>query len=184
MLRMPVLGVVAAIALVAPARAQEPDTPQAFVTTYMGAMQSGDWLRVAGLMHPDALVQFKTMFGAVAKADSTGDVISSLFDVADAAEFDQAPPERVFSSFMSGIMSMSGDVSSMLSSAQAEFVGQVEEPARDLTHVLYRMSMDMAGVTVQKVEVLALKRHDGRWRAMLSGDVEGMAAALMQLGGR
>lgn len=175
-----VLVVIAAAAFAAaPARAQAPN-PSAFVDTYMEAMRAGDWDRVAGHMHPDALMQFKDMMGALAEVDATGEVVTTLFGLTDGAEFEAASPERVFAGFMKTMMGMSPEMGAIMSGATAETIGHLREEDTGITFVVYRTSMGFEGMSMNQVEVLALREHEGQWRALLSGEIEGMAAMLQQ----
>lgn len=58
-----------------------------------------------------------------------------------------------------------------------DLVGSVAEG--EAVHVLVRMHMhmDSAGMKMHKLEAMSLKRHDGAWRSLLSGDIEGLGKA-------
>lgn len=178
---------IVAIALTAvgsarPAHAQQ--TPEEFAVAYMDATRAADWSRVASFMHPDALKQFKEMFAAIATIDTTGQVLTNLFGVSSAAEFAAASPDSIYTGFMTAMIALSPDLGAALSGSTMQTIGHVEEQATGLTYVVFRMQVPAEGITVSQVDVVPLKKHGGDWKAMLTGDVEGMAAAIKQrLGG-
>ena len=49
-----------------------------------------------------------------------------------------------------------------------------------VTHLVYRMHTDLDGVSLNRIQVMPLKQHEGAWRVMLSGEIEGMATAMKQ----
>jgi len=51
---------------------------------------------------------------------------------------------------------------------------------RIAAHKLFRMRAQVQGVTIGQVDVIPLRGHDGGWRAVLPGEMEGMAQALKQ----
>ncbi len=171
------LAVLSAFGATAPLRGQEPATPEGFAPTYFAAMRSGDWTRVAALMHPEAVAQFKGMFRDLVAVDSSRQLLQ-LFGVPDTAAYASAPPERLFASFMGTVAGAMPDMKAVLASAAIEPIGHVEEAGTGLTLVVFRMRMNVGGITMSKLDVLPLKRANGAWRAMLTGDMEGIAAVM------
>jgi len=165
----------ALILLGSPAAAQEPETPEALALAYMDALRASDWTRVTGLMHPDALREFKEMFAPlVAGGDPQ---LAALFGVADTAAFRATPPDSAFAGFLASVMG-AANLTEMLANAQIQVIGGVQERGTDVTHVLYRMTMDMQGVTATQMDVMPVRQDGGHWRALLSGDIEGIAAMM------
>jgi hypothetical protein len=178
-----VLLVAAALSMTAaPVAAQ--DTPEALAAAYMEANRSGDWFRVAALMHPEAVTSFKEMFGAIISMDGTGEFREQFFDVESDSAFQSLAPDSLFGMFMTKLVTASPELGGMLGSSKTVVIGHVSEEALGLTHVVVRMSFDMQGMQISKIDVIPMKRHNGQWRAMLTGDIENMVAALkMQMGG-
>ena len=183
-LALPALLALIAVGGAAPAAAQQAGTPEQFALEYMAATRASDWRRVADMMHPDALAEFKEMFGTIAAIDTTGEVLSNLFGVADSAAYAATSPDSIYVSFMKTMVNLSPELGEALSGSEAKPIGHVEEKETGLTHVLFRMRVQVQGVTISQVDVIPLKRHDGRWRAVLTGEMEGMAQALKQQLGR
>jgi hypothetical protein len=181
MRRFVMLAVLAA-GLVSPgsAAAQKADSPEAFAMTYITATQAGDWDKIASYMHPEALTQFKTMYGELAAMVPTGQIYANLFGVADSAAFAAAPPEALFSSFMKIVTVAMPGLADAMAGSSNEIIGGIPEQKTGITHLVYRMKFDVDGISMTKIEVMPLKKYDGAWRAMLTGDLEGMAAGMKQ----
>jgi hypothetical protein len=162
------------------AAAQKADSPEAFAVTYMAATQAGDWDKVAGYMHPEALAQFKTMYGELAGMVPTGQIFVNLFGVADSTAFADAEPAALFGSFMKIVTVAMPELADAMAGSSNEVIGGVVEEKTGITHLVYRMKFEVDGITMTKIEVMPLKKHDGAWRAMLTGDLEGMAAGMKQ----
>ena len=164
--------------LVAPGAAQEPESPEALVTAYIAAMHRGDWDAMTGFMHPDALRDFKAMFTPLLKLGGDSGV-EAMFDVPDAAAFVAASPADLFRAFIRNIAG-TPELFAVMANSELDVIGSVPEQGTDVTHVVHRMTVSIEGMTVTKMEVTPVRQDQGRWRAMLSGDLEGMATVLKQ----
>lgn len=168
----------------APVRAQDSADPEAFIVDFVDATRAGDWARVSSYMHPEALARFKSMFAPIAALDSAGRVLPHLFGIASPAAFDATSADSLYTTFMATMVSQSPELGGVLAGSTIQPIGHLLEESTGLTHVVYRMRVQSAGITITKVEVVPLKQHEGRWRAMLTGDMEGLASAIQaQLGG-
>jgi hypothetical protein len=179
-MRTRVLSAVAVclLACAAPLHAQDSAAAERVVASYVAAMRANDWDQVSTYMHPEALAQFKGMMAEVIQLDGSGEGLATLFPGMDQAAFDAAGPDVVFGSFMKTMTTLAPGFSEIMSGSDATVIGAVPEANSDLTHVVYRMQMDIQGVTVQQVSVMTLKRSDGSWKAMLTAQLEGMGAML------
>jgi hypothetical protein len=165
-----VLGLLVLVA--APARAQQtPGTPEAAAQQYVDALRAGDYGRVAGLTHPDAMRQFKAAMSAMVAMDSSGEALSALFSVRTRAEFDALPPQEVFARMMKQVVETRPGFGALMSSMTADILGHVTENS-DTAHVVYRMHMSSGGVSVAKMDVISMQRSGGQWLALLSGDLQ------------
>jgi hypothetical protein len=160
------------------AQAQSPGTPEAFALQYFNAVRKSDWAGASALMHPDALAQMKSLFRPVVAGDRQMQVATTLFGVKDVMEFDKATGAQLFARLMQNTLQASPEVKPLLANSSAEMLGHVNEDKAALVHVVYRLTVSMEGATLAKVETLPVKRLGTQWRAMLSSDVEGLAAAL------
>ncbi|MFN2563703.1 MAG: hypothetical protein ABR499_01660 [Gemmatimonadaceae bacterium] len=176
-LHLAVLGA----ALLAPAStaiAQErPETPEAVTRQYGAAMRANDWVGTAELMHPDALAKFRRMFLPLVDADSTGQLCQRLFAASSASELAGLPDAELFARFFRTLVSGAPELSGMFAGADLVPIGHVLE-GKDVAHVVFRMKVAADGVTLTKVQAVSLRRVGSTWRVLLSGDIEGLAAAL------
>jgi hypothetical protein len=165
-------------ALASPGTAQEPESPEALVGAYMSAMKASDWDRLAGYMHPDALTDFKDMFAPII-ALGTDAELTALFGLPDAAAYPTADASRVFTGFMASVVG-SPEMAAVMANTQHQIIGGVPEQGTDIIHVVVRGTVSVQGMTITQMEVMPVRQDGGRWRAMLSGDLEGMATMLKQ----
>jgi hypothetical protein len=179
-MRTRLLSAVAICLLVsaAPLRAQDSAAAERVVAGYVAAMRANDWDQVSTYMHPDALAQFKGMMSETILLDGSGEALSTLFPGMDQATFDAAGPDVVFGSFMKTMATLAPGFSDIMSGSESTVIGAVPEANSDLTHVVYRMQMDIQGMAVSQVSVMTLKRSDGSWKAMLTAQLEGIGAML------
>lgn len=177
-----IFGLVAlAAALAAPASkgsAQErAETPEAVTRQFGAAMRANDWVGTAQLMHPDALARFRGMFLPIVAADSTGQLCERLFATKSAAEVAALPNAELFARFFRTLVSGTPELTGMFAGADLVPVGHVLE-GNEVAHVVFRMKVAADGITITKVQAMSLRRSGQTWRVLLSGDFEGLAAAL------
>jgi hypothetical protein len=153
------------------------ETPEAVTRQFGAAMRASDWVGTAQLMHPDALARFRGMFLPIVVADSTGQLCQRLFATTSAAEVAALPDAELFARFFRTLVSGAPELSGMFAGADLVPVGHVLE-GKDVAHVVFRMKVAADGVTITKVQAMSLRRSGQTWRVLLSGDFEGLAAAL------
>jgi hypothetical protein len=154
-----------------------PETPEAVTRQFGAATRANDWVGTAQLMHPDALARFRSMFLPIVAADSTGQLCQRLFATTSAAEVAALPDPELFARFFRTLVSGAPELNGMFASADLVPVGHVLE-GNDVAHVVFRMKVAAEGVTITKVQAMSLRRSGQTWRVLLSGDFEGLAAAL------
>jgi hypothetical protein len=173
-------------ALLAPASAPAQDraeTPEAVTRQYAAAVRANDWVGTANLMHPEALARFRRMLMPILAADSTGQLCRRLFDASSSAELAALPDDELFARFFRTLVTDAPELHAMFTGADLVPVGHVLE-GTDVAHVVFRMKVAAGGVTLTKVQAVSLKRAGATWRVLLSGDIEGLAAALARRTGR
>jgi hypothetical protein len=175
------LAGVALSAAEAPAQ-DRAETPEAVTRQFGAAMRVNDWVGTAQLMHPDALAHFRGMFMPILAADSTGQLCRRLFDTSSTAEVAALPDAELFARFFRTLVSGTPELGGMFAGADLIPVGHVLE-GNDIAHVVFRMKVATDGVTITKVQAMSLRRSGPTWRVLLSGDFEGLAAALARRGG-
>ena len=154
------------------------ETPEDVVRQYTEAMRGGEWQAAARLMHPEALEQFRRMLMPAFETDTPGRELRDQF-------FDGLPSSRIrhlsdttfFERFFRGMMTLSPELLGVVQGAEITMVGHVSE-GEDIAHVVYRMQMKMDELAVTRLDVMSVKRYGDTWRALLTGSMEGVAAAL------
>jgi hypothetical protein len=180
------LGVALAAAFLAPIGALAQDrveTPEAVTRQYAAAMRANDWLGTANLMHPEALGRFRRMLLPILAADSSGQLCRRLFDASSSAELTALPDDELFARFFRTLVNDAPELHAMFTGVDLVPVGHVLEGS-DVAHVVFRMRVAADGVTLTKVQAVSLRRAGRTWRVLLSGDIEGLAAALARRTGR
>ena len=157
------------------------ETPESMVARYTKTVQRGDWKASSALMHPDALRQLKRMFRPIVFAAPDLDMAKMFFGVRTAAEFDRLSGAQAYERLMAMVTKMNPEVNSALATSKSQILGHVlEGPAT--AHVVYRMTVKTQGISVTKVAVMPVKKVGNTWGGLLTGDIEGMAAALSRMG--
>lgn len=166
-------------ALSVPAHAQERrETPEQVTRQFGAAMRANDWVGTAQLMHPDALAHFRAMFLPILRADTSGQLCERLFATTSSAELAALPDAELFARFFRTLVSGTPELGGMFAGADMVPVGHVLE-GDDVAHVVFRMKVAADdGVTITKVQAMSLRRSGVTWRVLLSGEFEGLAAAL------
>jgi hypothetical protein len=154
------------------------ETPEQVTRQFGAAMRTNDWVGTAQLMHPDALARFRAMFIPILRADDTGQLCERLFATTSSAEVAALPDAELFARFFRTLVSGTPELGGMFAGADMVPVGHVLEGA-DVAHVVFRMKVASDdGVTITKVQAMSLRRSGSTWRVLLSGEFEGLAAAL------
>ena len=172
------IAVVVAMLVVAPVGAVETVAakPEEVAQQMLALTRAGDWTGYAELLHPEALVAFQRMFREIVAGDASHEAGKQLFGVADLAAFDALPASEVFQRMMATLTKIP-QFAAALASAEGVIVGSVAEGS-DLVHVVFRLSASAESLTFSRVSAMTLRKFDGQWRALLSGNIEGIAAAL------
>jgi hypothetical protein len=154
------------------------ETPEAVTQQFGAAMRANDWVGSAELMHPDALARFRSMLIPILRADSTGQLCERLFATTSSAEIAALPDAELFARFFRTLVGGTPEIGGMFAGADMVPVGHVLE-GNDVAHVVFRMKVTASdGVTITKVQAMSLRRSGPTWRVLLSGEFEGLAAAL------
>jgi len=150
-------------------------SPEQVVKEYMAALKAEGMGAVARYIHPDELKRFKAMLMPMLRRDATqkSEVIRGLFGAdATLASVEAMPP----SDFLSSFMRIAGEQLEDAKIGDVEILGSVRE--NETVHVVARTGTSIKGVTIKGMEVISVKRAGADWKLALSGDLEGMAAAL------
>src|SRR5215213_2690351 len=145
------------IVFYAVALSQTPEAAESVAKNYFAAMQSGEWAKCAGLMHPEALVSMKRTFGSIVKADKSGEAAKALFGLKSAAEFEQLSDVAVYEKLMSFITGAVPDLKTALAASTSMILGQVAE-GPELAHIVYRTQIKVGSAEVTQVELISFKK--------------------------
>lgn len=164
------------------------ETPEAVAKDFMEAFRAADWPKAAGVMHPEALKQLRSMFGPLIalaeKKEKERQQIEELFGVKNKAEFDKLSDAEVFAKLFDLVAAVSPETKSALNSSSFDIIGNVAE-APDRMHVVYRMHLKLPipnlaePIAFSKLDVMTLRKFENTWRAELKGDLQGVIQGMM-----
>lgn len=173
-------GAFAQTAKPAPAPAPAAPSAESVVQSYLETLKSGDFQKSAELMHPEALEKFRSLLIPLVEAAADAKAEESLLPlfkgVSDVAALKKLSPAGFFAAFFNGIAEVNPMIKDALASGNMTVLGSV--PEGDVLHVVCRTSVKVEELSIAKMEVMSLKRHEGNWRVLLSGEMEGLAQAL------
>ena len=169
------LTVAFALLTLVPLRAADADTPEALAEQQFAAMRLGEWSTYAANMHPKALERLqKLMMPIVDAAEGGGEaaqMTATLFGGASGAQLKAMPPVKFFETLMKSMGKLPGMTEAM-QNAEGTVLGKVLE-GENTAHVVTRMKMSVPGVVdYSKLEVVSFEKDDGKWKGLLSGDME------------
>jgi hypothetical protein len=154
-------------------------TPEAATTGYMAAVSRGDWIGAAKRMHPEALQKLKQMIQPIFSVPGSEAGTKAIFGISKPVDYDRMTGEQVFERLMRFMLRQSPELASAMRGAQNTVIGHVTE-GTELAHVVYRMTVSVNEISVTQTGVVSLKKSGEEWRVLLTGEMEGLAAALAQ----
>ncbi len=155
------------------------ETPEAVAEQYFGAMRSENVAAVAKLMHPDALAELRGLLEPLFQSTlpEADDFRQRFLGVRTVAEAQALSDTTVFVNFLGSLSSQVPMFSVALRAASMEALGHVTE-GLETAHVVYRVTMEIEGLTVTRMAVLSLRRYGETWRGLLTGDYSELATVL------
>ena len=151
-------------------------SPEVAAQQYFELTRTENWAGIADATHPDALKRFQEILAPLVAADGTGE-LATLFGFPDAEAFKKAPAREVYVGLMKTISARAPALKQAITGMKVQVLGHVPEGA-DSAHVVYRGSAAALDMSMESIEVISFRRHEGTWRALLTRNVEGLAAAL------
>lgn len=155
------------------------------VNEYFGFFHGGDWASAATKMHPSALIEFKNIFTDIfdnlPAGQNKSQGLQMLFQLDSTSQLHAMDPTRAFVTFMSSMATINPMMLEMMTSMKVEFVGSVPE-GEDVRHCVIRTSMNTQGNDFSAMEVATFKKHEGEWRALLTGDLKNIGQMFRQTG--
>jgi hypothetical protein len=151
-------------------------TPEEFVKEYMMALQTRGFVSVPEYIHPDELARFKEMLMPMIRKEAAAgkkEITQGLFG----PEATLASVEAMSGAdFMSGLLRLVGEKLEGFKVKDAEVLGSVRE--KDIVHVVSRVGVDMPeGMSLRQMDVVSVRADGKGWKLLLSGQLEGLAAA-------
>lgn len=150
------------------------------------AYRAIDWATYASWLHPDGLQRYESILRPMVESeiqvDSAGQVAEKFMWLGQPYEtqaFMNMSPAEFFSFSMSEIMTAIPALKAAMSSAKMEILGEMPE-GDTLVHVVLRTSAEAMGYGMSEVSVLTAKQHEGAYRLMLPGQIEGLITAIAQ----
>ncbi len=126
---------------------------------YMAAMQAGEWVTCARLMHSDALAAVRRLIAAAKDAQDVAEV-RKILGLTERERFADLSDTELFARFLRGTMA---PVHAAVRNATITVIGSVRE-SPDVVHVVIRVTPAPDG---QAVSVNSLKLEGGVWRILL-----------------
>ena len=165
-------------ALPAPGAGQAPgfEAAEAAAEELVTAMAAADWAGMAERMHPAALKELRNLLEPIFRVPEMHQLRQQILGVASVQAMERLPDAAFFEGLMGMVLMQDPLAGSILETASYTPVGVVMEG--DTAHVVGRMLLEPEGVPITKMEVSSFLAHDGRWLALLTGDLSAMAAVL------
>jgi hypothetical protein len=161
-----------------PARPQpvRAGTPRAVAERILASLQRKDADAFTRDVHPEAIAAFRANVVRILEQSATPDQRAQGLKFFGGArsvdELKKMPADRVFVAYMRGVfgrMPAATDVR-----VTNTVIGEVLE-GDALAHIVYRARAASAKETAANVTVLSLRRSPGGWKALLDGDLQGLA---------
>ncbi len=164
---------------------QDNKAPVDVVREWTDALKAGDFQKMASVMHPEALTEFKEILLPVMQGfqESIAQDTTGVAQVPDSlkqqlAGIDQLEPAQFYPQAMNVLTSIVPDLRQSLSGMTSTVIGGVPE-GDTLTHVVTRTQAAYMGQPmISDVDVVSVKKSDANWRIMLTGNIRGLAEGI------
>jgi len=161
--------------------------PEHLVYDYFNAFKEGDMEMVSAIMHIDELSKFKDMMLPIIKKGINAtdedseqeDIMAVKLFTQDASieTISEEGPREFFARFMNWIMILNPAMKDSLTGSKIKTIGHL--PEDDLSHVVYRISFDVMGSSMSQMSVMSMKKQEGEWKLMLTGEIEGLSQMML-----
>lgn len=175
------------LALLAPCpavpAAETPETPEAFMQRYAEAIRTEGVGVTVEFVHPDDVARFHAMlsplFETLPKAQADAMAKSLFGGKTDAAAVAAMPADRFMRGFLRFVeaQAMGGAVGKGGITVR-EFVLLGSVPEGEVHHFVTRGTVEAAGITMTRLEVVSVKPDGDGWGMLLSGELDGIAQAI------
>ncbi|SFK97992.1 hypothetical protein [Lysobacter sp. cf310] len=152
--------------------------PQPVIEASAECSRRQDWLCLARLMDPVALKDLRELLGERISGATPDPRFTAMFDGKTPEQIKRLDDSEFFAAFMAGTLRSVGGVS--IESLQV--VGGIPE-GEDQYHAVTRavMRSGLTDTPMTMMDIVSLRRIDGRWRLQLKGDVRAMIEGLRRM---
>jgi hypothetical protein len=167
------LALVASLVCHTQAQMPAPRKPEDTIRAYFADLQKDG--KVARHIHPDELARFKKMLMPWLRKEAASDdgPLKDLFGPdATLKDAESATPAEFMDAFMQIVL----DQFKEAKLGEPQILGSVKE--NDLLHFVTRNEVSVQGVRMNPMEVISLRAAGSEWKLLLSGNLEGLAAAI------
>jgi hypothetical protein len=157
------------------------------VAVGMDAARKMDWKGYAELVHPESLVDYRSMWLPVLRAtdkegrDKQADLLRLFDQATDLKSVMDLKPKDFFVRSMKGMASQFSVTAANPLNGDEKILGTVHE-GDDRAYVVVRTRRKFDGAVMTQVEVIALKRSGTEWKMMLPNSVRIMAETFRRTG--
>lgn len=146
---------------------------------YFEVFKTGEYQKAAEFFSPQALKDFREMldFTDLLPEEKTADFYSNIFEEdASVESVSKMTDAEFFGTFLSFVMKQAAAVGG-INFDKVEILGEVPE-GENTIHVLTRSRVTLGEMSLESMEVVSFEKIDGKWKALLSGKMKGMAAQI------
>ena len=176
-MRLLLLAFASFLFAVAPALAD--NTPSEAAKAYYETMKAKDYNGAAKLFDPEALKSFRGMLDFLTDLpDEEGaEVLVAFFgEGATKESVKKLSDSEFFASFFKGVMAQAEEEGGV-DFGEVKVLGEVPE-GPDVVHVVTRSKMGVGDLKIESMEVISFKKTEAGWKALLNGEMTGMAGQL------
>jgi hypothetical protein len=159
--------------------AEEASDAKVVISKYFEALKVYDTTIMSGLMHPDALEQFKNVFGDAfngPKSDLAKSEILPVFKVGTVEDYRKLSSREAYKRFSDFVVSAQPDLRKLMNESNFSIVN--ENLNNDIAYFTYLLTLNINGQTINKNVVQKLKLNNGNWMLLLAEDAEASIAGI------
>lgn len=159
------------------------NTPEMVVDQYFRFLEVEDWKSIADLTHPEALEDAIDIIRTFSSSnEATRKSMAESFGGSFSIDtLDKVDPRVVYAKFLEVMIGGLGKaVPGEVLDSEMEVVGPVLE-GNDLAHVVYRITTELDGATIEKMMVQSVQTHHGRWLLLNGEEIASMKMMLPML---
>lgn len=153
--------------------------PSDAAKTYYQTLKSKDYPAAAKQFDPAALKSFREMlaFFDALPEDEAAEVLSAFFGEGSTKEsVKKLSDTDFFAKFLKGVMEQAEEAGGV-EFGDFQVLGEVPE-GEDVIHVVTRNKVGVGELKIESMEVMSFKKTADGWKALLNGELTGVAAQL------